>query len=293
MNDFWERHVFVLFGSDAVHRGLHGALVARLSAEGFSPVAATMLTAYPELIDELYADLIAGQWQTWRYRLVDAVLALGPALALICRCDASDGDAHELMAKIKGNQHPDQARPGTLRRDFGAINSILGLVHSSDGPPESRRESAIFGLGPEDVMPAEQADLEIDYLCRLTTPHAPERRDFDGVLSAVRTRIVAAVWGRLGDGVRAGVRAAFPDAANLGAMGVGKTLADLLVGQIPDDLLEILGCEFEPSWRERIRLGTVQAVLRRHDLALHPWERLVLESSLHFSPFRASRTGTP
>jgi nucleoside diphosphate kinase len=291
--DFWDCHVFVLFGSDTVYRGLHGALVARLRAEGFPPVAATMLTAHPELIDELYADLIAGQWQTWRYRLVDSVLALGPAMALICRRDdAGSGDAHELMAKLKGSQHPDQARPGTLRRDFGAINSILGLMHSSDGPPQSQREAAIFGLRPQEAMPAAQAAPEIDYLCRLTTPHAPERRDFDAVLRAVRTRIMAAAWGRLTDDARARMRAAFPGASDLGAIGAGKALADLMAGELPPDLVEVLGCDFEPPWRDRTRLGTVQDVLRRHDVRLDPWERLVLESSLHFPPMRASRAGT-
>jgi nucleoside diphosphate kinase len=289
--DFWDRHIFVLLGSDAIHRGLHGALVARLRAEGFPPVAATMLTVHPELIDDLYADLIAGQWQTWRYRLVDAVLALGPAMALICRYSghAGDRDPHELMAERKGYQHPERALPGTLRRDFGAVNSIVGLMHSSDGPAESRREAAIFGLGPVAVRAGPGCGAQLDYLCRLTTPHTPERRDFDQVLAAVRTRIVAAAWDQLSDDVRAGIRAAFPDASGLGAAGAGDVLAGLLADQLPADLRAVLSCEFEPSERERTRMGTVQDVLRRWGVTLDPWERLVLESSLHFPPLRASR----
>lgn len=290
ITDFWDRHVFVLLGSDAIYRGLHGALVARLRAEGFPAVAATMLTVHPELIDDLYADLIAGQWQTWRYRLVDAVLALGPAVALICRYDgrAGDRDSHELMAERKGYQHPGRAGPGTLRRDFGAVNSIVGLMHSSDGPAESRREAAIFGLGPGDVRAA-GCGAQLDYLCRLTTPHAPEHRDFDQVLAAVRTRIVAAVWSQVGDDARAGVRATFPDVRGLGAAGAGQVLVSLLAAQLPPDLLAVLGCEFEPSERERTRMGTVLDVLRRWGVTLDPWERLVLESSLHFPPLRVSQ----
>jgi nucleoside diphosphate kinase len=290
--DFWHRHVFVLLSSDAAYRGLHGELVGRLRKEGFPPVAARVINAHPELVDDLYADLIAGQWQTWRYRLVDAVLALGPAMALICRYDG-DGDApHELLAERKGYQHPEQAEPGTLRRDFGAINSIVGLMHSSDGPAESQREAAVFGLLPCQVTEDPDRAAEIDYLCQLTTPHAPERRDFDDVLAAVRIRIVASIWDSLDSGTRAGIRASFPHAPGMGVVAAGGRLAELLDGQVPAELLEIIRCEFEPPWRDSMRMGSVENVLRRGGVMLDQWERLVLESSLHFPPLRVSR-GAP
>jgi nucleoside diphosphate kinase len=282
---FWSTHVFVLLSPDAAYRGVHGDLVERLRKEGFPPVAARVVHAYPELVDELYADLIAGQWQTWRYRLVDASLGLGPAVGLICR-HTGDGDPHDLLAARKGNQHPEQAKPGTIRRDLGAVNSIVGLMHSSDGPVESQREAAIFGLTPADA--ADDPD-GIDYLCQLVAPATPETRDFEQVLAAVRTRLLAVLWAELPAGVRRQLRDRFPRTGALGGIGAGEALADLLDGLVPPALLTTVRCEFEPHWRDRLRIGQAEQALRRHDVVLDRWERLVLESSLHFRPLRASR----
>ncbi|MFJ8624934.1 nucleoside-diphosphate kinase [Kitasatospora sp. NPDC093550] len=293
--DFWSRHVFVLFSSDAIHRGVHTDMVARLRKEGFPPVAARALHADPELIDDLYADLIAGQWQTWRYRLVDAVLTLGPAMALICRYEGatgagSGGGAHDLLALRKGYQHPEQAEHGTLRRDFGAVNSIVGLMHSSDGPMESEREAAIFGLTAADAAAdPEAAAAEIDYLCQVVTPHTPERRDFDQVLATVRTRVVASLWEGLPGEVRDGLRERFPETARLGDVGAGAELAALLAGHAPEPLLAFLACEFEPSAADVMRMSVAEQALRGTGVVLDGWERVVLESSLHFQPLRASR----
>ncbi|MGW2491379.1 nucleoside-diphosphate kinase [Streptomyces sp. NPDC001606] len=295
-SDFWSRHVFVLLSSDAPYRSVHTDMVKRLRKEGFPPVAARALHADPELIDDLYADLIAGQWQTWRYRLVDAVLALGPAMALICRYEGDTGPgpdgggAHDLLALRKGYQHPEQAEHGTLRRDFGAINSIVGLMHSSDGPVESEREAAIFGLTAADAAAdPEAAAAEIDYLCQVITPHTPEHRDFDQVLAAVRTRVLAALWQDLPLDVRHRVRDRFPETARLGDVGAGAELAALLAGHAPEPLLPFLACEFEPSAAGDMRMSVAEQALRTTGVVLDAWERVVLESSLHFQPLRASR----
>ncbi|MFF8784450.1 nucleoside-diphosphate kinase [Streptomyces sp. NPDC015125] len=292
--DFWSRHVFVLFSSDALYRGVHGEMVARLRKEGFPPVAARPLHADPELIDDLYADLIAGQWQTWRYRLVDAVLALGPAMALICRYEGNADNAHEALARRKGYQHPERAEPGTLRRDFGAVNSIVGLMHSSDGPVESEREAAVFGLTAADAAAdPEAAAAAIDYLCEITTPHAPERRDFDQVLASLRTRVVASLWEYLPGAVQQDVRARFPERSGLGRVGAGSDLASLLTGHAPDALLALLRCDFEPDAADAMRMSVADKALRTTGVVLDDWERVVLESSLHFPPLRASRQVTP
>ena len=172
---------------------------------------------------------------------------------------------------------------------LAAINSIVGLMHSSDGPPESEREAAVFGLTPEQAGEDQDQAAEIDFLCQLTTPHAPEQRDFDQVLAAVRVRAVAAVWDDLGGGTRRGIREAFPLVQGMGDVGAGDRLAGLLDGRAAPELLDVIRCEFEPPWRDRMRMGQVENVLRRHGVALDRWERVVLESSLHFPPLRASR----
>lgn len=287
--EFWTRHVFVLLSSDSRYRGVHGQLVDRLRKEGFPPVAARAVPADPELIDDLYADLIAGQWQTWRYRLVDAAFQLGPAFALVCRYEGAGADPHLLLAERKGNQHPHLARPGTIRRDFRAVNSIVGLMHTSDGPAESEREAAVFGLTAADAHadPAGAAPA-VDHLCRLHQPDRPEHRDFDLVLASVRTRVVAALWEELPGPARARVQARFPEPVSLGATGAGERLAGLLDGAVPPETGELLRCEFTPQWRGRTRMGRVERALRRAGVQLDDWERIVLESSLHFPPRRSS-----
>jgi hypothetical protein len=75
----------------------------------------------------------------------------------------------------------------------------------------------------------------------------------------------------------------------LGGIGAGADLADLLHGSVPTALLPVLRCDFEPEWRERMRIGRAEDALRAHGVVLDRWERLVLGSSLHFRPLRASR----
>ncbi|MGH8933773.1 MAG: nucleoside-diphosphate kinase, partial [Egibacteraceae bacterium] len=183
---FWSRHAFVLLSPDTLRRGLQTAVVERLAREGFAPVAGRVVQADPEMIDDLYADVIAGQWQTWRYRLVDDLFSSGPCLALLCRFDREGG--HAALARRKGHQHPHLAEPGTIRSDFRAVNSILGLIHSADGPEESRREAAVFGLSEQDATGGDALAL----MCALSGSALPERRGFDDVLAGVRGRVLLA-----------------------------------------------------------------------------------------------------
>jgi nucleoside diphosphate kinase len=285
--EFWETHQFVLVCSDAPYRGLTAKLARGLRREGFVPVAARPVRADPEMIDDLYSDLIAGQWQTWRYRLVDALLGLGPAVPMICRYSGDADDPFRRLSQIKGNQHPEAASPGTLRRDLGAINAIIGLMHTSDTPEEAEREAAVFGLSRRDVGgdPAEAA-AEVDYLCRLVDSPTPETRQFDDVLADLRVKVIAALWGGLPPALRARIRSEFPDCGQLGWAGAGEKLAKLLAEVAEADLQQVLRCEFTPDWRAATRMGGVVDCLRRINVSLDPFEHLVLETSLHFPPRR-------
>lgn len=284
---FWTRHVFVLLSSDAPFRGVHTDVVDRLREDGFPPVAARVLDVDPEMIDDLYADLIAGQWQTWRYRLVDALLGLGPAVALVCRDTAGRADPHAALAERKGYQHPTRAARGTIRRDLGAVNSIVGLLHSSDGPAESEREAGVFGLVAADAGDPDAVAAAIDHRLALAAPAVPERRDFDATLASVRARVLNRTWEELPAATRERLRAAFGEPADLGRPGCGDRLADLLGDAVPAGLAGVLRCEFTPAWRATMRLRHAVDQLARVGVRLDRWERLVLETSLHFPPLRA------
>ncbi|WP_405616618.1 hypothetical protein OG292_23965 [Streptomyces sp. NBC_01511] len=284
---FWSHHLFVLISSDTVYRGRHGELAERLRKEGFQPVAARAVRATPEMIDDLYSDLIAGQWRTWRYRLVDAVLAIGPAMGVICRYTGDDPEPYRLLGRRKGYQVPTEAEPGTIRMDFGAINSVLNLMHSSDDPAESEREAAVFGLSARDaVADPEQAAREVGHLAGLIAPAVPEHRDFDATLASVRAKAVAARWHGLPAPARDRVRAVFPATAAYAKKDAGERLAGLLADDVPPALLEAVRCDYTPEWLDRLTMSDAVEQLRRIGVTLDTWERLVLETSLHFQPLR-------
>jgi nucleoside diphosphate kinase len=296
---FWNQHVFVLLTPDAILRGIQREFIHRLRAEDFTPVAATLVQSDSDMIDDLYADVIAGHWETWRYRMIDDAFSLAPCLGLICRYDGIEGDPHAVMRHLKGHQHPAKTSPGELRRDFGAVNSIIGVMHASDNPEESEKDARIFGLAAEDAGPVSE---RIDLLCALTTPVSPEHRDFDAVLGQLRAAIVVAFLHRLGDpGTVDRLRAVLGrgwspaggsssltgvDPANLAAPGAGTELAQLCAQRIPGDLLHVLACEFTETTRGSRRGAELFATIRRHGLELDPWQRVVLESSLYFEPER-------
>jgi nucleoside diphosphate kinase len=287
---FWSRHIFVLILPDAIVRGVHAELVARLAAERFPAVAARLALIDSDRVDELFADLIAGSWQTWRYRMIDDLFALGPTLALICRYDGDAADPHLVISAKKGHQHPHLTQPGELRHDFGAINGILGVIHASDSPGEAQRDATVLGLTEADAA-AQQAGItdRLRLFCALTNPTSPETRDFDAVLGEVRADIVMAFWDKLSaDGKIAELailtKGNGPD--SLAAASTAARLLELCRGSLPQDALDLLACDFTPSTRHGRRAADQFATLRRCGIALDRWQRLVLESSYYFEPAR-------
>lgn len=289
-SSFWSSHVFVLASPDALLRGLGLPLVRRLRREGFRPVAGRLTRTTPDMIDELYAEVIAGSWQTWRYRLVDLSFSVGPTLAMICRYTGRADDLHELMRLRKGSSHPHLAAKGTIRRDFGAINNVLGIMHASDGSAESERDSSIFGLTESDVGADPLAEEQIDYLAELSCPAQPETRGFLGVVAGVRTRILLSALPDLPRDLLAKVRSELPRSPDLAADDAGSRLSALLAGALPEPVLDALTCEFTPEWREAHPRARLWEALHRQGVALDSWERLVLDTSLYFPSVRAHTT---
>lgn len=300
--DFWNRHVFVLLTPDALLRGIQREFVRRLIAEGFPPVAANLVLANSDMIDELYADVIAGHWETWRYRMIDDAFSLAPCLGFICRYDGvsdsgpdggAEPDPHVAMRIRKGHQHPARTVPGELRRDFGAVNSIVGVMHASDNPAESEKDAGIFGLSAADAESSGSLAERIELLCALTTPASPELRDFDAVLGQLRADILVAFLPRFTEAKAisqlAGLLGADGSPAALAAPGAGPELVDLCAQVLPADLLDVLGCEFTETTRDGRRGADLFATIRRHGIELDPWQRVVLESSLYFEPERRRR----
>jgi nucleoside diphosphate kinase len=281
----WDRTAFGLICPDAIVRHLGVPIMRRLAEHGFTPLAWTCLWHRPEGLDAYFERNITEVWRGYLYRLADQVFGFGPTIALLLYDEAPvDGlGSHQRLRAVKGSSEPAKATAGTIRGDFGSINVSLGLMHSSDSGPESKRETEVF-VG-RDVLPAGQEPTDLYALLGLLESARPaERREYDDVLAGVRCRFVAAVWGELplaarelADKLRAGGVAA------MAATGAGAQLADLLPAGHPLD--PVLRCEYlagEPV----IDMARVRALLRAYGTDLDPWEDLVLATSMRFEPRR-------
>ncbi|WP_170067978.1 nucleoside-diphosphate kinase [Lentzea guizhouensis] len=175
--------MFVLLGPDAVARQLGVPILDRLEAAGFTAVRWQLICRRPSDLDTFHAVNIDKHWKGYLYRLVDRLFAYGPFMAL------DVAGSHEELRALKGSSDPAQAAPGTIRGDLGTINVVLALMHSSDTPADSERESAVFVpdgfAGEGDPRPV---------LKTLARGGVAETRGFDEVLVGLRSRIEAALW---------------------------------------------------------------------------------------------------
>lgn len=175
--------VFVLLGPDALARHLGVPIVDRLRDAGFTPREWQLIWHRPSGLDTFHARNIDQHWKAYLYRLVDRLFSFGPFMAL--NVDGS----HEELRALKGASDPAQAWPGTIRGDLGSINVMLALLHSSDTPEDSERESAVFApdgfAGEGDPRPV------LETLARGTVA---ETRGYDEVLVGLRSRLEAALW---------------------------------------------------------------------------------------------------
>ncbi|MFV2084263.1 nucleoside-diphosphate kinase [Micromonospora sp. LOL_021] len=282
----WERTVFMLIAPDALARHLGGPIMDRVVAQGFQPVAWRVLWHRPANLDAFHERNITQVWKAYLYRLVDQLFDFGPTVALLVR-DVRPDPRHPSHARLrlaKGASDPAEASPGTIRADLGSINVMLALMHSSDTPAESQRESAVFTdgeLGGYDG--GDPADLRT--LLDLLSRSAPaERRGYSQVLAGLRARVLALAWPELSESARRSAADLLAgDPSGLAATGVGEKAAGLLAGGHP--LAPILAAEFTPD-RPGPDPARVQNLLAVHCARLDPWERLVLATSRRFPPRR-------
>lgn len=295
----WTRNVFVLLAPDTFVRGKQFDVLARLRALSLEPVAFRLVQMGPDLLDALYAINIADRWDTYRYRLLDRSFRIGPVMAMVFRDSAKgegDGDGageagepYRRLAAEKGFHEPVRAAEGTIRRDLGAINSILGLLHSSDSPDEAAQESALFGVNGPGLRGVEPASALEGFLRLVAAERPAETRDFDGVLGGVRARAGRAAWADLSErGRELLVRRAGED--TLWAVGAGAEIAAELRCGPENPMRAALVGEFTPE-HPRVDMAEALNGLAAYGVALDEWEHLVLESSMYFQPRRREAGG--
>jgi nucleoside-diphosphate kinase len=120
---------------DAVSRGLTGEILRRLEAAGLTIVALKRLHLSREQARAFYA---VHRERPFFDSLTD-YMSSGPLVALV----AEGEDAIQRWRDLMGNTDPQEAAPGTIRRDLG-LDKEKNAVHGSDGPETAATEIPFF-----------------------------------------------------------------------------------------------------------------------------------------------------
>ena len=138
----------IIIKPDGLQRHLAGRIIARFERKGFKLVAARLVQISEELSSQLYA---AHCGKPFYERAVEHVTS-APCLVMVWEAEGIIKMARKLMGETFGHD----ARPGTIRGDFGC-SSRYNLVHGSDGPESARREIELF-FTPDEIIDYELTD---------------------------------------------------------------------------------------------------------------------------------------
>lgn len=126
---------FVMIKPDAVQRGLIGAIISRLEAKGFKPLAMKFMRLPRELAERHYAE---HKGKSFFEPLIKYITS-GPVLCMVWEGDNIISSLRNMM----GATNPQDAPPGTIRGDFGQQTG-RNLIHGSDSPESAKREINLF-----------------------------------------------------------------------------------------------------------------------------------------------------
>jgi len=125
----------ILVKPDAFARGLTGEIIARFEHKGLKIVALRHMTVERELAERHYAEHSERPFFGELVRFITS----GPIVALVLEGEHAVGAARQVI----GATDPLQAASGSIRGDF-ALEVGQNLVHGSDSPESSARETALF-----------------------------------------------------------------------------------------------------------------------------------------------------
>ena len=138
----------IIIKPDGLQRHLAGRIIERFERKGFKLVAAKLVQISEELSSQLYA---AHRDKPYFEQSVEHV-TVGPSLVMVWEAEGIIEMARKMMGETFGRD----ARPGTIRGDFGC-SSRYNLVHGSDGPESAKREIELF-FTPDEMIDYELTD---------------------------------------------------------------------------------------------------------------------------------------
>ena len=128
---------------DGVEKNLIGEIYGRFEKAGLQIVAARMMHLTKDQAEGFYAVHKERPF----YQDLVAYMTSGPVVVQVLEGDGAIDKNREIM----GATNPDDAAPGTIRKDFAA-SIEENVVHGSDGPDTAAQEIDFF-FGDGGVCP--------------------------------------------------------------------------------------------------------------------------------------------
>lgn len=284
----WADAIFSLVTPDAVRRHLLRPIVDRFRGEGLTVAAFRVTDITTVHLDGLYEARLVNTADAYRYRALDARMALGPAVALRLVPPPGGVPIHDWYARvgrIKGVSVPGEAAPGSLRHDLGAVNTILSLLHCADSPEFARREADLILGGPAHTLPWQEGAALDPVIDLLEAVRGAEARGFCDVVTEVRASISLRLWDALDDDGRTLVTKLI-GMGSLCARDAGEQVrGHLAAGARSGPLAEILALPGDPS-AAPVDVAWIRRHLASEGIAFDDWTEAVLASSMYFAPRR-------
>jgi nucleoside-diphosphate kinase len=120
---------------DAVSRGLIGKILARVEEQGFRVRALRMIQLSKQTAQAFYQVHAERPF----YESLTTYMSSGPVVPMLLERDNAIQSLRDLM----GATDPQQAAPGTIRRDYGE-NIERNAIHGSDAAATAAVEIAFF-----------------------------------------------------------------------------------------------------------------------------------------------------
>jgi nucleoside diphosphate kinase len=282
----WASSMLSIVTPDAIRRHLLRPIVERFRGEGMEVANLRVVQIAPVQMYGVYESILVPLSDA--YYALEARMGLGPSVVLRLKPTGPPSDIghwYGRLKALKGVSTPSLAPPGTIRRDLGAINKILSLLHASDRPRLASREAGIV-LGPDSGIECEAPRESVEALLDLTETMRPrETRGFCEVLAELRGCIVFRLWDELSDDRRARAVTMIGN-GSIARPDAGAEIArHLREVSCFHPLTTILSAPFDGS-RPPLDIASVLRHLSGAGIELDDWSRAVLNTSMYFQPRR-------
>ena len=126
---------FIILKPETIKNRLVGEVLSRIEKAGFKILAIKIVKATMEQAEKLYE---VHKGKNFYEELINHITS-GPIIPMIVEAE----DAIKRMRMLIGATNPKEAKPGTIRGDFG-ISTTMNIIHAADSYESFLRESTIF-----------------------------------------------------------------------------------------------------------------------------------------------------